>query len=184
MVFRCGADPVNSQEADRLATGAGRAGQRRAEVGRSQPPDVDHTPSQSAGDDRPLRILERAPVPAEHKERLFDLVRHAQALGAAAGEELQAEFGPEHVALIVGHNQFLRLFRGGAQPGVVEMLLPDEAKAALQAAGFTLREPGGQVFKLFGWVRIDPMQGAATALDAAVDAAFAKARAPAPVKKR
>ena len=131
---------------------------------------------QAGGDDRPLRILERAPVPPEHKERLFHLVRHAQALGAAAGEELQAEFGPEHVALIVGHNQFLRLFRGGAAPGVVEMLVPDAAKAALHAAGFTLREPGGQVFKLFGWVRVDPMQGEAPALDAAVSAAFAKAK--------
>lgn len=133
---------------------------------------------QAGGDDRPLRILERAPVPTEHKERLFHLVRHAQALGMDSGEELQAEFGPEHVALIVGHNQFLRLFRGGAAPGVVEMLLPDAAKRALQAAGFTLREPGGQVFKLFGWVRIDPMQAGAdaAALDAAVGAAFAKAR--------
>lgn len=139
---------------------------------------------QAGGDDRPLRILERAPVPPEHKQRLFHLARHAQALGAAAGDELQAEFGPEHVALIVGHNQFLRLFRGGAEPGAVEMLLPDAAKAALQAAGFTLREPGGQVFRLFGWVRIDPMQGEAAALDAAVSAAFAKAKAPAPAKKR
>lgn len=144
---------------------------------------MDHTPTQHAGDDRPLRLLDRTPVPEAHRERLLRLVRHAQALAAAAGGEgLQAEFGPEHVALIAAHNQFLRLFRGGAEPGVVEMLLPDDGMAALKAAGFTLREPGGQVFKLFGWVRVDPMQGDAAALDAAVGAAFQRAMAPA--KKR
>lgn len=137
---------------------------------------MDHTPTQAAGDDRPLRILERAPVAPEHKERLFHVVREGQARAAAAGEELQAEFGPEHVALIVGCNQFVRLFRGGPEPGAVEFLLPDEGKAALAAAGFTLREPAGQVFKLFGWVRVDPMQGAPEALDAAVGSAFAKAK--------
>lgn len=136
-----------------------------------------HTPTQPAGDDRPLRLLERAPVAPEHRERLFHVVREGQAKAAAAGEELQAEFGPEHVALIVGCNQFVRLFRGGDEPGAVELLLPDEGKAALAAGGYTLREPAGQVFKLFGWVRVDPMQGDAAALDAAVGAAFTKAKA-------
>jgi hypothetical protein len=142
---------------------------------------VDHTPTQPAGDDRPHRLLERAPVPPEHKERLFHLVRVGQEAAAASGADLQAEFGAEHVALITGCNQFIRLFRGGAEPGAVELLLPDDAKARLAAAGFALRQPDGQVFRLFGWVRLDPMQGDGAALDGAVGAAFAKALA---AKKR
>jgi len=136
-----------------------------------------HTPTQPAGDDRPLRLLERTPVGPEHKERLFHVVHEGQARAQAAGTELQAEFGAEHVALIVGCNQFVRLFRSGPEPGAVELLLPDEGKKALAEAGFALREPAGQVFKLFGWVRVDPMQGPAPALDAAVAAAFDRAKA-------
>lgn len=142
---------------------------------------MDHTPTQPAGDDRPLRLLERAPVATEHKERLFHLVRASQEGAAATGDELQAEFGKEHVALITGCNQFVRLFRGGTEPGAVELLLPEDSKRALQAAGFTLRDPDGQVFKLFGWVRLDPMQGDPAALDAALAAALSKAKA---AKKR
>jgi hypothetical protein len=155
--------------------------QRSPDEARGQGEAVDHTPTQPAGDDRPLRLLERAPVPAEHKERLFHLVRVGQEAAAQAGSDLQAEFGAEHVALITGCNQFIRLFRGGAEPGAVELLLPEDAKAKLAASGFALREPEGQVFKLFGWVRVDPMQGDAGALDAAVGSAFAKAFA---AKKR
>ena len=136
-----------------------------------------HTPTQPASDDRPLRLLERAPVGPEHKERLFHVVREGQAAAQQAAVELQAEFGAEHVALIVGCNQFVRLFRGGPEPGAVELLLPEDGKKALAAAGFTLKEPAGQVFRLFGWVRVDPMQGDPAALDAAVAAAFAKAKA-------
>lgn len=134
-----------------------------------------HTPTTPATDDRPLRILERAPVPPEHKERLFALVRGAQSLALDAGADLQAEFGRDHVALIADHNQFIRLFRGGAQPGAVELWLRDEAKKELAAAGFTLGEPEGAVFRLFGWVRVDPMQGPMDALDSAVRAAFGRA---------
>jgi hypothetical protein len=136
-----------------------------------------HTPTQPAGDDRPIRLLERTPVGSEHKERLYHLVRSGQARAAAAGAELQAEFGAEHVALIVGCNQFIRLFRAGTEPGAVELLLPDDGKKALADAGFQLREPAGQVFKLFGWVRIDPMQGPQPALEAAVSSAFDRAKA-------
>lgn len=136
-----------------------------------------HTPTQPAGDDRPLRLLERTPVPEEHKQRLFHLVREGQAQATSAGAELQAEFGKDHVALIVGCNQFIRLFRSGPEPGAVELLLPEDGKKALTEAGFTLRDPAGQVFKLFGWVRLDPMQGLAPALDAAVASAFGKAKA-------
>lgn len=124
-----------------------------------------------------MRLLERTPVSADHKERLFHLVRTGQARAAEAGEDLQAEFGAEHVALIVGCNQFVRLFRSGPEPGAVELLLPDDGKKALADGGFELRDPAGQVFKLFGWVRVDPMQGRPEALDAAVGSAFAKAQA-------
>ena len=130
---------------------------------------------QAAGDDRALRLLERTPVPQPHKERLFRMVHRCQELAVQAGEELQSEFGPDHVALIVGHNQFIRLFRGGPAPGLVDLWLPEDAKTTMAAAGFALGEPAGQVFKLFGWVRIDPMQGDGAALDAAVAAAFRRA---------
>ena len=128
-------------------------------------------------DERALLILERTPVPEAHKQRLADLVKRAQADAAGAGAELQAEFGREHVALIVGCNQFIRLFRGGPQPGAVELLLDAPQRDGLAKSGFDLKDPEGQVFKLFGWKRLDPMQGPAGALDAAVDQAFAKAKA-------
>ena len=138
---------------------------------------MDHTPQTPAGDDRPLRVLERAPVPEAHRERLFSLVRKAQSDAAAAGDELQAEFGKEHVALIVGCNQFVRLWKGGAQPGCVELLLDPADKDALAAGGYFLGVPEGQIFRLFGWVRVDPMTGNPKALEAAVGKAFAKAKA-------
>lgn len=138
---------------------------------------MDHTPQTPAGDDRPLRVLERAAVPDEHKRRLFDLVRRAQAEAGTSGDELQAEFGKEHVALIVGCNQFVRLWKGGPQPGAVELLLDQPQKDALAAKGFQLGAPEGQVFRLFGWVRIDPMAGDEAALQQAVADAFRKAKA-------
>jgi len=144
-----------------------------------------HTPMTPAADDRPLRILERTPVDGAHKERLFALVRLAQWLAADAGADLQSEFGKDHVALIADHNQFLRLFRGGARPGDVELWLEAPAREALAAAGFTLREPEGAVFRLFGWTRVDPMESSVAGLEAAVGAAFARARkAKAPAKPR
>ena len=142
---------------------------------------MDHTPQTPAGDDRPLRVLERTPVPEPHRQRLFDLVRKAQAEAAKAGEELQAEFGKEHVALIVGCNQFIRLWKGGDQPGCVELLLDAPQKDELAAGGYFLGVPEGQIFRLFGWVRIDPMLGNPAVLEAAVGNAFKKARA---AKKR
>lgn len=142
---------------------------------------MDHTPQTPAGDDRPLRVLERTPVPEPHRQRLFDLVRKAQAEAATAGEELQAEFGKEHVALIVGCNQFIRLWKGGEQPGCVELLLDPPHKDELAAGGYFLGVPEGQIFRLFGWVRVDPMLGNPTALEQAITHAFQKARA---AKKR
>ncbi|MEA3189835.1 MAG: hypothetical protein QOD77_417 [Thermoplasmata archaeon] len=144
---------------------------------------MDHTPTVPASDDRPLRLLERTPVAPEHKARLLDLVRAAQAVAAADGAELQSEFGAEHVGLIVGCNQFARLFRGGPEPGAVELRIDAPDKARLEAAGFALRPPDGAVFKLFGWIRLDPMQGDPKALEAAVGAAFAKAKAAKPKGK-
>ena len=136
---------------------------------------MDHTPQVPAQDDRPIRLLERTPVPDAHRDRLLGIVRHAQAAAAGAGKELQAEFGPAHVALIASCNQFVRLFRAGPEPGAVELLLPADAKGALRAAGFELREPEGAVFRLFGWVRVDPMQGPEPAILAATEAAFRQA---------
>lgn len=142
---------------------------------------MDHTPQTPAGDDRPLRVLERTPVPDAHKERLFSLVRKAQEEAAAGGDELQAEFGKEHVALIVGCNQFVRLWKGGTQPGAVELLLDPADKDALASSGYFLGVPEGQIFRLFGWVRVDPMAGRSAALEEAVAKAFRKAKA---AKKR
>lgn len=140
---------------------------------------MDHTPSTSAADERALRLLEHAALPEARKALLIALVRGAQSLADDAGEDLQAEFGREHIGLIAGHNQFLRIMRAGADPGAVEISLDDAAKKALAAAGFALREPDGLVFRMFGWVRVDPEQGPQGALEAAIAAAFAKARAPA-----
>jgi len=137
---------------------------------------MDHTPQVPAGDDRPLRLLERTPVGPEHLRRLADLVRAAQEAARESGAELQSEFGKEHVALIVACNQFVRLFRGGSQPGAVELLLDPASKESLQRAGYALGDPEGAVFKLFGWVRLDPMQGDSKVLLDAVGKAFAKAK--------
>lgn len=136
-----------------------------------------HTPTTptTEGDDRPFKILDRAPVEDAHKERLFALVRRAQDAAAAKDADLQGEYGREAVAMIVGCNQFLRLYRGGGHPGRVELLVGDDVKAMLEAAGFTLHDPEGQVFKMFGWVGVDPMQGDLDRLAEAVDAAFEKA---------
>ena len=144
----------------------------------SQPrgPGAPHTPTVPADDERPLRLLERADVSEDHRARLAQVVQVAQAAARDAAEELQSEFGKEHVALIVCCNQFVRLFRAGAQPGAVELLLDAGPKDALAQGGFRLRDPDGMVFKLFGWVRVDPMEGDAKALGDAVRAAFDKAR--------
>lgn len=142
---------------------------------------MDHTPQTPAQDDRPLRVLERAPVPQPHKERLFALVKLAQEEAAAAGDELQAEFGKEHVALIVGCNQFARFWKGGTQPGCVELLLDPPHRDELASSGFFLDPPEGQVFRLFGWVRVNPTLGQPKALDEAMVRAFRKAKA---AKKR
>ncbi len=138
---------------------------------------MDHTPTTPAGDgdDRPFKILERTPVPDVHKERLFDLVRVAQAAAADAGKELQGEFGRDAVALIVGCNQFVRLYRGGGHPGRVEVRVPADEQAKLAAAGFVLEEPQGAVFKMFGWKAVDPMLGDANVLADAVRASFKQA---------
>lgn len=137
---------------------------------------VAHTP-QTPADDRALRLLEHSSLEPAHKQAALATVQAAQNIAAESGDELQAEFGKEHVALIVGCNQFVRVFRGGSQPGAVELLLDPEPKASLRQAGFALRDPEGQVFKLFGWVRVDPTDGPAEALGHAVRDAFTKAKA-------
>lgn len=138
---------------------------------------VAHTPAVPVNETA-RRILDRADVPDEHKQRLFGLVEHAQRLAADAAleDKLQAEYGREAVALILDCKQFLRLHRAGDATGRVAMLLPDGDKQALRDAGFTLHEPEGMVFKMFGWVAVDPMDGPPEALTAALDAAWAKAQ--------
>jgi hypothetical protein len=153
----------------------GRGGRNPEGLGGSRWP-VDHTP-QVPADDRALRLIEHSGLDAVHKRRLADVVKASQDAAHEAGAELQAEFGKEHVALIVGCNQFVRLWRAGTQPGAVELLLDPKDKAGLAAAGFELKEPEGAVFKLFGWVRLDPTKGADEALEEATRKAFAKARA-------
>lgn len=126
-------------------------------------------------DERPAKLLARTPVDAAHRDRLLSLVAHAQARAGEEGVDLQYEFG-QAVAVIAGCQQFLRLHRGGEAPGAVELMLPDDAKRALEGGGFRLLEPFGQVFRMFGWTRVDPMEADAGALEAAVDAAFEHAR--------
>ena len=137
---------------------------------------MDHSP-QTPADDRALRLLEHAQIPEPRKARALAAVRAAQDVAHDAGAELQAEFGKDHVGLIVGCNQFVRVFRSGPEPGAVELFLNPSDKDALATAGFELRAPEGAVFKLFGWVRIDPSQGPDDALAKAVGAAFTKAKA-------
>lgn len=126
-------------------------------------------------DARPAKLVARTPVEEAHQKRMLALVEYAQSRAEAAGVALQYEFGPA-VALIAGCQQFLRLHRGGEAPGTVELMLPPADKEALAAGGFTLLEPFGQVFRMFGWTRVDPMEAESVALEAAVDAAFERAR--------
>lgn len=133
-------------------------------------------------DERPLKLLARTPVDEEHKQRLFALARQAHDLADADRRELLWEFGREHVGAIAEHNQFLRLFRGGEQPGCIELWLTPEGRAAAEAAGIETRDPDGAVFKMFGWRRIDPAAADADALDAALRDAYGRA-CQAPVRK-
>lgn len=135
---------------------------------------MDHAP-QTPADERVHRLIEHANLAADRRAALLALLGEAQSAAQESGSELQAEFGRDHVGLIVGCNQFLRLWRGGAEAGAAELLLPPDEKKALATAGVPLRDPDGAVFKLFGWVRFDPAASAAER--AAVRAAFRKAKA-------
>lgn len=143
-------------------------------MGGPRGPSVDHTP-QTPADDRALRLLEHADMPAPRKTAILETVKAVQEEAAKQGKELQAEFGPQHVALIVGCNQFVRFWRSGPEPGAVELLLDPTSKTKLNEAGFALRDPEGAVFKLFGWVRLDADAGALGALQEATRQAFVKA---------
>lgn len=127
-------------------------------------------------DERPLRFLDKADVDDACRKRMQQLVRRAQALSDAKEPgKLESDFGKEHLAVIHDCNQFLRAYKRGDAAGRVEFRLDGDAKKALGDAGFVLMDPQGQVFKLFGWVAVDPVQGDAAALDAALDASFATA---------
>lgn len=138
---------------------------------------MSHTPTVPV-DERAARLLDRTPVPEDHRERMVALVHAAAAAAKKAGKDLQSEFGREAVALIVGCNQFVRLYREGPAAGRVEFLLDPTDRQALEGAGYPLGESaGGMVFRMFGWASVDPMQDGAdpAALEAAVQAAFGRA---------
>lgn len=102
------------------------------------------------------------------------LVRRAAASLSAAGQEMQVSFDGGVAALIVGCHQFARFRRDG----VVEILVPDEAKEFLKGEGVQLQEPEGTVFRLFGWIAVAceaPADALERGLDDAVQMALAKA---------
>ncbi|MGB1585562.1 MAG: hypothetical protein ACPHID_00765 [Thermoplasmatota archaeon] len=117
-------------------------------------------------DERPLKLLRRTPVDADHVDAMVALAERADALAADAGKDLQSEFGKEHVALIVGCNQFVRFYRDGEHAGRMEVWLSDAADFDVHPA------VGGTVFQMFGWRTMDPRD--AKAPDA-MQAAFARA---------
>lgn len=125
-------------------------------------------------DERPGKLIARMAVTPEHQQLLVQLHRQCLDLAAAAGKELQYEFGKTHFAIIVGCNQFLRIHRSGDHEGLIELWQPDVD--ALTTAGF---RPGasvsGQVFRMFGWQALHPTVGDPDALATAVKAAFEKA---------
>lgn len=105
-------------------------------------------------DDRPAKLLQRTPVPQDHRDLLLHLAEQVDEDVAAAGKELQSEFGKEHVALIVGCNQFVRFYRDGNHAGQVEVWLDgDHAKGVEAEWGPAL---GGAVFQMFGWRSLNP----------------------------
>lgn len=119
-------------------------------------------------DDRPLKLIRRTPVDGEHVARLEALAEVADAVAANAGKDLQSEFGKQHVALIIGCNQFARFYRDGEHAGRIELWLTPEAVAELEAAGGQVTDAvGGAVFQMFGWRLVDP-----TAMPEAVEAAL------------
>lgn len=111
-------------------------------------------------DDRPLRLLARAPDAA--RPALEAIARHAGALADHAGKELQFEFGKDTIAFIVGCNQFVRLHFRGDRAGKVS--LP-------KAAGIQGEPAEEAVFKMFGWVTVaaneELQEAVATAFGAA-----------------
>lgn len=107
-------------------------------------------------DERPLKLLARAPDTV--RPALEGLANAAGQLAADAGTDLQFEFGKEHVAFIVGCNQFLRLHFRGDHAGTVEVP---------PSAGLDGEPALSQVFRMFQW--------AAVTADALDPAALAKA---------
>lgn len=126
-------------------------------------------------DDRPLKLIRRTPVDDVHIARLEALAAAADALADAAGKDLQSEFGKQHVALIIGCNQFVRIYRDGDHAGQVELWLEPGAVSDLEAAGGQVGPAvGGAVFQMFGWRTVDPMVAPA-AVDAALESAAKRA---------
>lgn len=95
-------------------------------------------------DDRPLKLLQRAPESLQ--PALEALTHHAGALSNSAGEDLQFDFGKDTIAFIVGCNQFMRLHFRGDRAGKVS--LPPAAEIEGEV-------PEESIFKMFGWKTVD-----------------------------
>lgn len=107
-------------------------------------------------DERPLKLLARAPDAV--RPRLLDLADLAGRAAAEADTDLQFEFGRDHVAFIVGCNQFLRLHFRGDHAGIVEVP---------PAAGIDGAPALGRVFQMFGWQSAAAADVPSTAVEAA-----------------
>jgi hypothetical protein len=105
-------------------------------------------------DERPLKLLERAPE--EHRDVLIQLAKQAGDLAAAAKQDLQFDFGKDTIGFIVGCNQFLRLHFRGDRAGKVS--LP-------KAAGVEGEPADEAVFKMFGWQTVPSMGNLSAAIE-------------------
>ena len=120
-------------------------------------------------------MIRRTPVDADHLACLESLAEAADAAAAEAGKDLQSEFGKQHVALIIGCNQFVRFYREGPHAGAIELWLDPPAVQELEVAGGAVTDAvGGAVFQMFGWRTVDP-QVAPGAVLVALEAAAARA---------
>lgn len=119
-------------------------------------------------DDRPLKLIRRSKAPQARVAAMEALATSADARVAEAGKDLQSEFGKQHVALIVGCNQFVRFYRDGDHDGHIEVLVPADHPGEFGPA------LGGAVFSMFGWRSLPADDPKA---HAAVEAAVARALA-------
>lgn len=118
--------------------------------------------------------IERAQTVVAKMDRpvLDRLLKDVTEQAVADGVELEAEFGAGRVALIRACQQFARLDRDGH----VEVRPTPQDAERLEAAGFSLQDPEGQVFKILGWRRLAADEGDAAALAGVVLDAYDRAK--------